>query len=229
MSSFISQASLPKPPRKPFRFFKFPFLLATFACVVVLTLNHGVLAYEQNQAILQQRRHSSSMSGSGIAGHQDHGIQLEGKRKQVLEDTLALFSSKPSLEIFERSWREDATFEDPLSKCHSYPEYAPQWFSLPKLFPTSITKSYRVLSSTTNPNQITYHQEQEYTVRGIGAKKLMVSTVVIDLDDEDRIIHLSDKWNGKDHPSNFVAMALRRLNAKTLPWLVSVPKLKKGQ
>jgi hypothetical protein len=77
---------------------------------------------------------------------------------------------------------------------------------MPKFFPTSITKSYRVLSSTTNPNRITYRQEQEYTLRGIGTKKLMVSTVEIDLDENDMIIHLQDKWNGKEHPTNFIAM-----------------------
>lgn len=74
------------------------------------------------------------------------------------------------------------------------------------MFPTSITKSYRVLSSTHNPNRIVYHQEQEYTMRGFGTKKLVVSTVEIDLDEHDMITHLQDKWNGKEHPTNFIAM-----------------------
>jgi len=152
---------------------------------------------------------------------------LEGKRKQALDDVLALFCSKPTAEIFERSWREDAIFEDPICKCLGYKEYASHWFSMPKLFPTSITKSYRVLLSTTNPNRITYHQEQEYTLRGIGTKKLMVSTVEIDLDEDDMITHLQDKWDGKEQPTNFIIMALRRLNAKTLPLFVSIPSLKK--
>lgn len=77
---------------------------------------------------------------------------------------------------------------------------------MPKLFPTSIIKSYRILSSTTNPNRITYHQEQEYTIRGIGTKKLMVSTVEIDLDENDMITHLQNKWNGKEHSTNSIAM-----------------------
>jgi hypothetical protein len=79
---------------------------------------------------------------------------------------------------------------------------------VPKLFATSITKSYRILSSTTNPNRITYHQEQEYTFRVIGTKKLIVSTVEIDLDEDDMITHLQDKWNGKEQSTNFIVMVI---------------------
>ncbi|KAG8771656.1 hypothetical protein FS842_004036 [Serendipita sp. 407] len=165
--------------------------------------------------------HSPSTSNAGIV--------LEGKRKQILEDVLELFCSRPTIEIFQRSWSPDAVFEDPLSQCIGYPEYAPQWFGMPKLFPKSVTLNYKVLSSTTNPNRIVYHQEQEYTIKGIGTKKVMKSTVVIELDDQDRIIKLDDKWDGKDHPVRWGALLLRRLNAKTLPWLVSVPKLDKSE
>jgi len=38
-------------------------------------------------------------------------VKLDGKRKQVVEDVLELFCSRPTLEIFERSWRKDAVFE----------------------------------------------------------------------------------------------------------------------
>ncbi|KAH7334978.1 hypothetical protein B0J17DRAFT_672300 [Rhizoctonia solani] len=155
---------------------------------------------------------------------QNSGIQLEGKRKQVVEDALNLFSSKPDQDIFHRTWRKDAVFEDPLSKCIGYKQYAPQWYAMPKAFPVSRTLSYKVISSSTNPHRIVYEQQQEYTIRFIGTKKIMDSTVVIDLDENDQIVKLEDKWNGSDQPTRFGALWLRRLNAVTLPWLVSVPK-----
>ncbi|KAJ1306267.1 hypothetical protein OPQ81_010971 [Rhizoctonia solani] len=157
---------------------------------------------------------------------QNSGIRLDGKRKQVMEDVLNLFSSKPNQDIFHRTWRQDAVFEDPLSKCIGYKEYAPQWYGMPKAFPVSRTLSYKVTSSTTDPHRIVYEQQQEYTIRFIGTKKVMNSTVVIDLDENDQIVKLEDKWNGKDQPTRFGALWLRRLNAVTLPWLVSVPKPK---
>ncbi|QRV98426.1 hypothetical protein RhiJN_26445 [Ceratobasidium sp. AG-Ba] len=163
-----------------------------------------------------------SKLGNGVEV-QNSGIQLDGKRRQIVEDALNLFSSQPSQDIFHRSWRLDATFEDPLSKCIGYKQYAPQWFQ-PKAFPTSRTLAYKVISSTENPNRIVYEQKQEYTIRFIGTKKIMDSTVVIDLDENDKIIKLEDKWNGQDQPTRFGTLWLRRLNAVTLPWLVKVPK-----
>jgi hypothetical protein len=54
------------------------------------------------------------------------------------------------------------------------------------------------------------------------------SLVVVDLDDEDKIIKLEDKWNGEEQPTRWGANILRRLNAKTLPWFIraSDPKEK---
>lgn len=49
----------------------------------------------------------------------EHNItvdQLSPGRRRVLEDCLKLFCSEPSLEILERSWNKDATFEDPIAK-----------------------------------------------------------------------------------------------------------------
>ncbi|QRV84367.1 hypothetical protein RhiJN_12383 [Ceratobasidium sp. AG-Ba] len=164
-----------------------------------------------------------SKLGNGVEV-QNSGIQLDGKRRQIVEDALNLFSSQPSQDIFHRSWRLDATFEDPLSKCIGYKQYAPQRWIQPKAFPTSRTLAYKVISSTENPNRIVYEQKQEYTIRFIGTKKIMDSTVVIDLDENDKVIKLEDKWNGQDQPTRFGTLWLRRLNAVTLPWLVKVPK-----
>ncbi|KAG8724001.1 hypothetical protein FRC09_000809 [Ceratobasidium sp. 395] len=164
-----------------------------------------------------------SRLGNGVEV-QNGGMPLEGKRKQIVEDVMNLFSSQPSQDIFHRSWRVDATFEDPLSKCIGYKQYAPQWYGMPKAFPTSRTLAYKVISSTENPNRIVYEQKQEYTIRFINTKKVMDSTVVIDLDENDKIIKLEDKWSGQDQPVRFGALWLRRLNAMTLPWLVKVPK-----
>lgn len=101
--------------------------------LIVLVIHH--LAATDAQAVSHspksRHRHSSSMSSPSAAAD----VVLEGRRKQVLEDVLdvsctlllsiisdvpinpQLFSSKPSLEIFQRSWREDAIFE--VSPCSS--------------------------------------------------------------------------------------------------------------
>jgi hypothetical protein len=97
------------------------------------------------------------------------------------------------------------------------------------------------MSSTHTPNRLVYAQKQEYTLKLIGQKKVKTSlellevvilmclqiidsVVVVDLDDEDKIIRLVDQWNGKPPSAGFPIYWLRRANAKIVPWLVRVPK-----
>ncbi|KAF8582689.1 hypothetical protein K439DRAFT_1661726 [Ramaria rubella] len=114
------------------------------------------------------------------------------------------------------------TYKDPLSDCHSLKEYAPQWFALRKIFPKSETLAFHVLSSTDEPKRMVCSQRQQYTLRFFGTKKVINSLIVIDLDDNDKIIKLEDKWNGEEQPTRWGTGMLRRLNAKTLSWIVHV-------
>jgi hypothetical protein len=86
-----------------------------------------------------------------------------------------------------------------------YHEYVPQWYGLTKVSSGSETIEYRLLSSTHNPNRITYHQKQQYTLRLVGIKFTLESIVVIELDDDDMITKVEDKWSGNDQPTRFGA------------------------
>jgi len=50
------------------------------------------------------------------------------------------------------------------------------------------------------------------------------SIVVIDLDENDKITRLEDKWGGEDPPTYYGALLLRRANARIASWLIKVPK-----
>ena len=63
----------------------------------------------------------------------------------------------------------------------------------------------------TNPNRLVYSQKQEYTFRLIGHVKVMESIVVVELDANNKITYLADKWDGNEIAS---ATFLRRCNAK---------------
>lgn len=47
------------------------------------------------------------------------------------------------------------------------------------------------------------------------------------MDENEKIIRLVDRWNGKEMPNWFGASFLRVLNAKVTPWLIQVPKSSK--
>jgi len=165
----------------------------------------------------QKMRRSSS-------GKRTSHLQIKADHQQVLDDMKELYCCRPTREILERRWRPDARFEDPLCHCTGFDEFAAQWFAMPKWFSKSETVSIRILSSTASPNRLVYAQTQDYTMRLFGRKKTVKSIVVVDLDEDEKIIRLIDQWDGKEPPTRFGANFLRMMCGKLLPWLVRVPK-----
>ena len=157
----------------------------------------------------------------------DETEQLTETKKQVLKDLKELYGCKPTPEIFARSWRKDAIFEDPLCHAVGYDEYAAQWYAMPKLFSASHTIRSRVMSSTHNPNRLVLSQSQEYTSRLFGRKKTVDSIITLDLDQENKIMKMVDQWNGAPLPASFGSGFLRKANAKLLPWIIGTPKQRK--
>ncbi|RDB24005.1 hypothetical protein Hypma_008815 [Hypsizygus marmoreus] len=171
---------------------------------------------------LDHETHLRQRRGSHDAG--DIHTQLKPSHRRVLEDLKELYCCRPTLEIFERSWTKDAEFEDPLSKCKGFSEYAAQWFALPKLFSDSKNEYTRVMSSTHVPNRLVFAQSQTYVTRYLKRKKTIDSIIVVDLDDDEKIVKMVDQWHGQGLPTRYGAQFLRILNAKITPWLISVPK-----
>ena len=62
----------------------------------------------------------------------------------------------------------------------------------------------------------------EYTVKGLGVKKIIESKIHIHTQ-ADKITKVQDKWGGQ-LPDNAFQDIFRKLNAVTVPILISVPK-----
>ncbi|EJD50347.1 hypothetical protein AURDEDRAFT_160249 [Auricularia subglabra TFB-10046 SS5] len=110
----------------------------------------------------------------------------------------------------EEASHPDAQGEDmdanPVSKCRGYGEFGAQWWAMPKAFPVSRHLSPRILTAT--ERRIEFAQAQEYTFRWVGK----MSTT-----------------GGMVRQIPPITEMLRRLNAKTFPWIVHVPKDKEYQ
>ncbi|KAF5358257.1 hypothetical protein D9756_001864 [Leucocoprinus leucothites] len=77
-------------------------------------------------------------SGSGLQRRRGSTVdeqhtELKEEHLRVLKDLTELYCCRPTAEIFERTWRRDASFEDPVMTCNGYDEYAPQWFAMVQL------------------------------------------------------------------------------------------------
>ncbi|KAK4703694.1 hypothetical protein P7C70_g2519, partial [Phenoliferia sp. Uapishka_3] len=155
-------------------------------------------------------------------GETDHGIVLEGRRKMIVEDAMALFQCKPSLELFKRGWREDAVFADPIVTAVGFRQYAAQWFGMPAAFPASETLAWKVTRN--EPGFIEYEQQQKYTIAVIKTTKVMSSLVHIELDNEEYVTKFEDRWDAKALSYGGIASFFKGINARTMPYLITVPK-----
>ncbi|KIM60621.1 hypothetical protein SCLCIDRAFT_82528, partial [Scleroderma citrinum Foug A] len=198
-----------------------PTLLST---ILPPQIAHSAVAGAHYSGTTSSLHHRRISSGDQPARAIQSLEDVHASRQRIMNDVTELYCCRPTLEIFERTWRRDSVFEDPWVKCEGYDEYAPQWFAMPKLFSHSRTLSTRLMLSTQSPNRLIYSQSQEYTLRLTGKKKKVDSIVVIDLDENDKIIRLEDKWDGEDPPTHYGALLLRRANARIASWLIKVPK-----
>jgi len=83
----------------------------------------GAAHYSGGHVDSMNRRHSSH-------DHNDTHTEVKADHRRVLEDIRELYECRPTPEIFERSWHKDAVFEDPLSNCKGFREYAAQWYAM---------------------------------------------------------------------------------------------------
>ncbi|KAJ7219066.1 hypothetical protein GGX14DRAFT_355775 [Mycena pura] len=199
------------------------------------THHHSILPTAvPTPALVESVAGGAHYSGSNVEPlkhrHSSHDQQsthteLKADHKRVLADIRELYECRPTPEIFARLWHPDAEFEDPLSKCRGFRQYAAQagaFFSDTTHADSGLLHT-RIMSSTSCPNRIVFAQTQRYKNRFID--KTMSSVITVDLDDQDKIIRLVDRWDGKELPSRFGAGLLRALNGRIVPLFVHVPQV----
>ncbi|KXS93881.1 hypothetical protein AC578_5497 [Pseudocercospora eumusae] len=177
------------------------------------------------------------------------GVTLTDNQKTLVGSVLDLFAGRPSLAKLQL-WKDDATFEDPITVAKGRRQYEPQWYGLQAAF-SEIERLNHEVTSSGNP--IEMDLKTRYVVKGIGKEQVVESKVLIYTEGE-KISMVQDKWDGK-LPDSGIAnvsfwnpfswikyaegwawwtwswvwyttpwMAFRRLNANSVPLMVSVPK-----
>ncbi|GAB7350320.1 hypothetical protein MBLNU459_g0954t1 [Dothideomycetes sp. NU459] len=149
------------------------------------------------------------------------GVELNSDQKTIVGSVLDLFAGRPSLEKLQL-WSDDGVFEDPITVARGRKQYEPQWYGLQTAFSEIERLSHEVTSSG---NPISMTMKTRYVVKGIGKEQTIASVINIYTNEQGKISKVEDKWDGK-LPESSIANAFRRLNAVTVPNLISVPKNK---
>ncbi|KAK7622431.1 hypothetical protein IWX50DRAFT_83538 [Phyllosticta citricarpa] len=152
------------------------------------------------------------------------GVELSDQQKTIVGSILDLFAGRPSLAKL-RLWSDDAVFEDPLTQAQGRQQYEPQWYGLQSAFAEIERLSHQVTSAG---NPIVMDLKTRYVLKGIKKETVIASVVNIYTDNAGKISRVEDKWDGK-LPDSSITNAFRRLNAVSVPKMVSVPKNEKEE
>ncbi|KAK5119737.1 hypothetical protein LTR85_007313 [Meristemomyces frigidus] len=146
------------------------------------------------------------------------GVELSEQQKTIVGSVLDLFAGRPSLAKLAL-WKDDGLFTDPLTIAQGRKQYEAQWYGLQTAFSEIERLGHEVKD---NGNPIRMSLSTRYVVKGIGKEQKIDSEIEITMDG-DKIAKVADKWNGT-LPEGTIAQAFRRLNAVTVPTMISVPK-----
>ncbi|KAK3054098.1 hypothetical protein LTR09_004876 [Extremus antarcticus] len=144
--------------------------------------------------------------------------ELSSHQKTIVGSILDLFAGRPSLSKLQL-WSDGAVFEDPITVAKGRKQYEPQWYGLQSAF-SEIERLHHEVTSNGNP--IEMDLKTRYVVKGIGKEQVIDSKIKVWTEGE-KIVRVEDKWDGK-LPESGIQDAFRRLNANSVPLMVSVPK-----
>lgn len=119
-------------------------------------------------------------------------VNLTTDQKTLVGSVLDLFSGHPSKSKLVL-WKDDATFEDPLTVAKGREKFEAQWYGLSAAF-SEITPLGHQVTDAGNP--ILLDLKTRYKVKGIGKETTIESVVAIHTSPDGKISKVEDRWNG---------------------------------
>ncbi|OTA99607.1 hypothetical protein M426DRAFT_269040 [Hypoxylon sp. CI-4A] len=162
---------------------------------------------------------SESIPVKNVQVNEASGVRLSSQQKLLVGSVLDLFEGNPTLKHLSL-WSQQATFKDPLTIASGHKQFAAQWYGLAALFHPIEIQHHSVVSGG-NPMEI--NLSNKYTLKGVGMSQTVDSVVRIYTGQDGKIESVEDRWNDKLE-DGAIRDAFRKLNAKTVPNLVTVPQ-----
>ncbi|KAJ4480187.1 hypothetical protein J3R30DRAFT_3669862 [Lentinula aciculospora] len=139
---------------------------------------------------------------------QSKPLPLEPARQCLVDDILALYSCKPTVERVKR-YTSDCVYDDQFVYANDRYKMAAQWFALPKLFSASVSNGYQVIKN--EKDFIQFKNDQSWTFR------LIPKTA--------RVTGL-DQANEKDYSHEGLGFSFKKWQADNVPKVLNAPEVK---
>ncbi|KAK1218394.1 hypothetical protein PQX77_018917 [Marasmius sp. AFHP31] len=153
---------------------------------------------------------------------------LSPARKALVEDILALYEMKPTVERVKR-YTPDCVYNDQFVYANDRYKMAGQWFGLPKLFKDAKSHGYQVV--TNDKDLIQFRHEEEWTFKVIPKTATINALVSLSLDPESidsdfiRVKYHKDQANDKDYSNEGLGATFKRWQADNVAKWMDSPEV----
>ncbi|TFY67778.1 hypothetical protein EVJ58_g1405 [Rhodofomes roseus] len=118
------------------------------------------------------------------------GVTIDDHRRTLVGVVLDLFQGKPSLYKMD-FFAEDAVYEDPVAKSVGRTSIAGQFYGLPELFRSSVTKSAQITAS--DAHTTSFRVLHEFTPKLVPKTVSFDTVMTITVDAAGKITHWRDR------------------------------------
>ncbi|KAK4611785.1 hypothetical protein CLAFUW4_13466 [Fulvia fulva] len=192
---------------------------------------------EQEQPANASQRPSEATSAplnEDYEPHHDKSLQLSADRQHILDSILRLYSGSGTHERDAtgaqdmRVYAKKAVYDDIASYCDTRYKIAGQWYGIPAVMKSSVTKAVEVVQSSeadpasNTPAAIAFKMKRDWTPRLMLGKTFEVNHfVTLSLEkaaEEDgegpaeRIKYHKDQWNEKDYEHDGYGKIMKTVN-----------------
>lgn len=176
-----------------------------------------------------QFEHRETYASSDFTPNPSKSLPLAPNRQALLDDVLALYSLRPTVERVKR-YTPDAVYDDQFGYADNRYKIAGQWFALPRLFSASESLSHEVVRD--EPGLLQFKNQQKWTFALLPKTVTLRSMISLSLDPETaerefvRIKYHKDQGNEKDYSHEGLGFNFKKWQADNVPKYLHAEEMK---
>ncbi|KAG6008426.1 hypothetical protein E4U21_004448 [Claviceps maximensis] len=179
----------------------------------------------------KQTSSAATSSASDFTPNPSASLPLSPPRQALLDDILALYSMKPTVDRIKR-YTPDCIYDDPFGYADNRYKVAGQWFALPKMFSSSVNAGYEVVRS--DDEVLQFKSEQKWTFKLLPKTVTLKSLVTLSLEPESvrgggdflRVTYHKDQNSDQGPSHEGIWFTVKKWQADNMPGWISMEGVK---